>query len=90
MVGFLEAAKSEFDVILFDSPPVLGFTDAAILGNKLDSTLLVFEAGSTTLKMTAKVTAVLENVNAKIVGVVLNRVKGDGLGYRYYDSYYRG
>jgi len=33
---FLEAIKAEFDIILFDSPPVLGFADAAILGNKLD------------------------------------------------------
>ena len=92
MTVFLEEIRADFDMILFDSPPALGFADAAVLGNKVDSSFLVIEAGKTTAQMVARVKVILENVNARVVGAILNKVKSDlSYGYGYYDrDYYKG
>lgn len=88
---FLDEIRADFDMILFDSPPVLGFADAAVLGNKLDSTFLVIEAGRTTAQMATRVKAILENVHIRVAGAILNKVKSDGLDYGYYyQDYYKG
>lgn len=91
MTAFLEAIKAQFDIILFDSPPTLGFADAAVLGNRLDGAFIVVRAGKTTPQMVAHVKTALENVNTKILGVILNRISSDGDGYGHYlnDDYYR-
>ena len=90
MTVFLEEIRASFDMILFDSPPALGFADAAVLGHRLDSTFLVVEAGRTTPEMVARVKAILEKVDARVVGAILNKVKSDlSYGY-YYRDYYKG
>jgi capsular exopolysaccharide synthesis family protein len=67
--------KNEYDFIIFDTPAVATVADATIIASKVDATLLVVQVASTTLKSLTRIKKQLEDVNANILGVVLNRVK---------------
>ncbi len=75
-----------FDIILFDAPPVLSVTDAQILANKCNGTLLVVNSGAVERTNVIKAKERLEASKAKILGVILNNYK---LPHNlYYDQYY--
>ena len=59
-------------------------TDAAVLGAKMDGVLLVVSAGRTKRDHALRAKRMLEKVNAKVLGVVLNNVKFDGSMYLNY------
>jgi capsular exopolysaccharide synthesis family protein len=63
--------KARADYILFDCPPVLVATDAALLGIKLDGALLAVRAGDTRRDHTAQAREALERIHVRIVGAVL-------------------
>ncbi|MEM6284493.1 MAG: CpsD/CapB family tyrosine-protein kinase [Chloroflexota bacterium] len=63
--------KARADYVLFDAPPVLAATDAAVLGNKVDGVLLVIRAGGTRREDAARARQTLERVNVRIVGATL-------------------
>ncbi len=63
--------KARADYVLFDAPPVLVATDAAVLGNKVSGLLLVIRAGATRRDDAAKARQALERVNVRIVGAAL-------------------
>jgi non-specific protein-tyrosine kinase len=71
IIGVLKARAS---YILFDSPPVLAVTDAALLGSKLDGVLLVVRSGHTRRDHAARAREALERVHVRIVGAVLSDV----------------
>ena len=71
MDEIIVALKDRADYVLFDSPPVLAATDAALLGIKLDGALLAVRAGSTRRDHTAQARRALERVHVRIVGAVL-------------------
>jgi capsular exopolysaccharide synthesis family protein len=72
------------DVVLFDAPPVIAVTDAAVLASKADGVLLVVNAGHTKREHAQKAKALLEKVNARVVGAVLNNVSLDSSLHSYY------
>lgn len=72
------------DYVLFDCPPILAVTDAAILGHQVDGVLLVVSANKTKRDGALKAKQLLEKVNANILGVVLNNAKLDSSVFRYY------
>ena len=72
------------DVVLFDAPPVVAVTDAAVLATKVDGALLVINAGGTKRDYAKAAKARLEKVNANLLGAVLNNVKFDVSLHRYY------
>ena len=81
------------DVLLFDSPPVIAVTDAAVLATQLDGVVLVVKSGETNKDAILRSRILLENVNAKIFGVLVNGVNIDnmyGSTYYYYQYYYYG
>ncbi len=80
IIGVLKARAS---FVLFDSPPVLAVTDAALLGSKLDGVLLVVRAGHTRREHTARAKQALERVHARIVGAVLSNAPKESTG-KYY------
>lgn len=89
MDQFIEEAKSEFDLILFDSPPIIAVTDAAIMTSKLEGTILVIKAHQTQKHAVQRAKMLLNNVNANIVGCVLNGVNVQkAFGSAYYHYYY--
>ncbi|MEO7426822.1 MAG: polysaccharide biosynthesis tyrosine autokinase [Fibrobacteria bacterium] len=90
MDHFLEELKKRYRYILFDTPPVIAVTDAAILATKLDGVVLVIRANKTTLGVSSRTLQALRNVNARVLGCILNDVditKGYS-SYGYYKHYY--
>lgn len=93
MEKLLEKASAQFDILLFDSPPVIAVTDAAVLATKLDGVVLVIKSGETNKDAILRSRVLLENVNAKIFGILVNGVNIDnmyGSTYYYYQYYYYG
>ena len=82
IIGLLRARAS---TILFDSPPVLAVTDAALLGSQLDGVLLVIKAGHTRREHAARAREALERVNVRIVGAVLANAPRASTATRYAD-----
>ena len=71
MNEIIAALKKRADYVLFDSPPVLAATDAALLGIKLDGVLLTVRAGETRRDHTAQARQALERIHIRVVGAVL-------------------
>lgn len=88
MNDFIELCRTNFDVVLFDSPPVIAVTDAAILSTKLDGVILVIKAHQTQRTAVARAKNLLDNVNANIVGCLLNSVNVERAYGAYYHYYY--
>jgi capsular exopolysaccharide synthesis family protein len=92
LTDFTEEAKEEYDMIIFDSPPILSTADAAILGAKVDGVLLVYRVGSVSRGLLKRSTAQLEQVKSNIMGVILNgmmpEVSPDFQDYKYYSYYF--
>lgn len=80
------SARATADVVLIDSPPVLPVTDAAILARRVDATLVVVASGQTRLRHLRRALEILAQVNARILGIALNRA-GDGDRYEPYHGY---
>ncbi len=72
MEQVIAALKARADVVLFDAPPVVAVTDAAVLGTKVDGVLLVVCAGRTRREHAQRAKELLERVHVRIVGAVLN------------------
>jgi polysaccharide biosynthesis transport protein len=93
MREILAEAKEKFDVVLFDSPPLLAVTDAAVLSTMVDGTVLVVRMGSTAREAARLAIARLRQVHARVLGALLNDVhmRGPGYyggyGYQYYAYY---
>jgi len=83
MEAVIARLRAEADIVLFDTPPVIAVTDAAVLATKLDGVLLVFQAGKTSRERARQARQLLEKVKANIVGVVLNNAEVEQ-GYGYY------
>lgn len=72
---FLCQLKPHFEFIIFDAAPLLEFPDAYALAPKVDGVIMVIEAEKTSIEDAQKVKRHLEQVGARILGVVLNRQK---------------
>jgi non-specific protein-tyrosine kinase len=83
MAQLIESLKQKAEIVLFDAPPVVLVTDAAILGARTDGVLLVLQAGKTKREHAARARALLEQVGARIVGTALTnaRAVSDLSGY---------
>jgi capsular exopolysaccharide synthesis family protein len=83
MISVIGVLKARANYVLFDSPPVLAATDAALLGSKLDGVLLVIRAGHTRREQTARAREALNRVHVRVVGAVLSNAPRENTG-RYY------
>ncbi|AFV05127.1 CpsD/CapB family tyrosine-protein kinase [Dehalobacter sp. CF] len=83
---FMDKVRNDYDYILFDTPALNSVVDGAIVASKVDATLLVVEMKKTTLKAIKRVKEQLNNFNANILGVVLNKMKRRDYK-RYLESY---
>jgi protein-tyrosine kinase len=84
MDEFLEISLQQFDMVIFDTPPVLAVTDAQILANKCNGTILVVNSGKTEIEPAVKAKELLLSSNGKLLGVVLNNKKVKDSQYYYY------
>jgi Mrp family chromosome partitioning ATPase len=93
LVELLEAAMAEYDLVILDAPPLLGFAEPLQMATAVDGVVVVARAGKTSRKSVATVLAILNRLRAKVVGLVLNEVHKELSDsyqyYGYYGSYYR-
>lgn len=88
MVDILDEAAKEYDLILVDAPPLLGFAEAMQVAKSVDGVVVMARAGQTSRRAVATVLATLKRLRANIVGLVLNEVdKSSTNGYYYYSDY---
>ena len=73
----ISALKPRADIVLFDAPPVVAVTDAALLATKLDGVLLVLKAGQARRDHTAQAKELLDKIKVRIVGTVLTNAPVD-------------
>ncbi|MFB3887525.1 MAG: GumC family protein [Thermodesulfobacteriota bacterium] len=85
--NMVESLGEKFDHLVIDTPPVLGFADSVILSAAVDGIILVVLSGKTPRETLQRAKEILQQVNTKILGVVINRVDIQRSDYGY--SYYR-
>ncbi len=89
MKKFIDMSKEHYDYIILDTPPVGVVTDAQLVSQYSDGGILVTASGQVERELAIRAKQLLQKVNAKILGVVLNKVDTDSEnGYRYYNYYY--
>lgn len=87
MQSFIENAKKLYDIVLFDTPPILAVTDAQILANYVDGSILVIRSRQAEFEAAIKAKEALQNTTAKILGTILNdREKKASNTYYYYGA----
>ena len=89
LVELLEAAMAEYDLVILDGPPLLGFAEPLQMATAVDGVVVVARAGQTSRKAVATVLATLNRLRAKVVGLVLNEVHKELSDSYYYYGYYR-
>jgi len=91
LMTFIEEVKKQYDIIIFDSTPVLSAADAAILGQKMDGVLIVYRVGAVSKGLLKRTASQLQQVKCNIIGIILNGMKPDISpdfpDYKYYKYY---
>jgi len=88
MDTLMEELIAGYDIVIFDAPPILSVTDAQILSNKCDGTILVLNSGSTEKASVVKAKEALVSSKANILGTLLNNfvLEKDHYYYQYYGT----
>jgi capsular exopolysaccharide synthesis family protein len=88
MTEMIAKVKSQYDLVFFDSPPILGVSDGSVLASEVDMTIMVVQHRRFPRSMLQRVKQAVLNVGGRLIGVVLNNVdaKHDD-GYSYYNNY---
>ncbi len=84
----LEEAEKDYDLIIVDAPPLLGFSEPLKMATCVDGVVVVSLAGQTNRKAIASVMATLQRLRANVVGLVLNEVTHEMSDSYYYYGYY--
>jgi succinoglycan biosynthesis transport protein ExoP len=88
MIDILDEAGKEYDLILVDAPPLLGFAETMQIATAVDGVVVMARAGQTSRRAVASVLATLKRLRANTIGLVLNEVdKNSTHGYYYYGEY---
>lgn len=88
MENLLAKLRREFDYIIVDTPPVLSVTDAVVVSVFADAFVLVSRSGKTTRQAMRRSRDLLWQVNAKLMGIVINAVDMNAADKYYYNYYY--
>lgn len=89
MRELIKNLKARYDYVFFDSPPIMGVTDASILASEVDGVMLVVQYRKYPRQISLRAKRMLENVGGNVLGVILNNINilRDDY-YYYYHSYY--
>ena len=89
MKEFIQAVKARYDFVFFDSPPIMGVSDASVLASVVDISLLVIQYRKYPQAMTIRAKQMVEKVGGNLLGVVLNNINiSQDSYYYYYSGYY--
>lgn len=89
MLGLIGVVSGDFSHVIVDSPPIAAFTDGVLIAAMVEGVLVVVHSGKSSRKVVARARKLLQNVGARIIGVVLNRATVGPSSYFYDSGYYR-
>ncbi len=92
LFSLLDEFAKEYDLVILDSPPLLGFAECLQMATAADGVVVISRAGQTKRKAVASVITTLKRLRANVIGVVLNQVSPNTSadGYSYYGHYRYG
>jgi capsular exopolysaccharide synthesis family protein len=90
---FLKEVKPKYDLIIFDSPPVLPVADATVISSRVGGVVMVYRVGTVIRGALKRAITQMTKSGANIMGVVLNQIRAAEMKskdsyYRYYHKYY--
>ncbi len=89
MKELVKELKRRYDFVFFDSPPIMGVSDASVLASEVDLTLQVIQYRRYPQPMTIRAKQMIEKVGGQLLGVVLNNINmAQDENYYYYSGYY--
>jgi capsular exopolysaccharide synthesis family protein len=89
LAELVEEAVREYDLVVLDAPPLLGFAEPLQMATAVDGVIVVARAGDTSRKALSSVITTLTRLRANLVGIVLNEVHREvSAGYYYYYGHY--
>lgn len=88
MVKLLNLLQMNFTHVVIDSPPIASFTDGVLIASMMDGVILVVNSGKSSRQVVRRSRQLLQDIGAKIFGVVLNNVNLRSQDNYYYQSYY--
>ena len=89
MRDLISELKQRYDFVFFDSPPIMGVSDASILASEVDMTLQVIQYRRYPQPMNIRAKQLIEKVGGNLVGIVLNNINmSQDESYYYYSGYY--
>ena len=84
MDQLISELSEEYDIILFDTPPLLAVTDAQILGSRCDAVVLIVKNNRTEKKELVKAKELLDKTNVNLIGVIMNGADRKNFSHDYY------
>jgi capsular exopolysaccharide synthesis family protein len=88
MTDLVRKLKTQYDLVFFDSPPILGVSDGSVLASEVDMTIMVVQHRRFPRAMLQRVKQAVSNVGGRLIGVVINNVDSrHDDGYGYYNNY---
>jgi Mrp family chromosome partitioning ATPase len=88
MTDLIKRLADMADTVIFDSPPAVVVSDAAIISSKIDRTILVAETGQVTRSAFAEMVRLIQHARGRILGGILNKQRLSSGDYYYYYYYY--
>jgi capsular exopolysaccharide synthesis family protein len=89
MKELINELKGRYDFVFFDSPPIMGVSDASILASEVDMTLQVIQYRRYPQPMNIRAKQMIEKVGGNLLGIVLNNINmSQDESYYYYSGYY--
>ncbi len=89
MRSLITELKSRYDFVFFDSPPIMGVSDASILASEVDMTMQVIQYRRYPQPMNIRAKQLIEKVGGNLIGIVLNNINmSQDESYYYYSGYY--
>ncbi|MEE2765372.1 MAG: polysaccharide biosynthesis tyrosine autokinase, partial [Candidatus Neomarinimicrobiota bacterium] len=88
MTNLVKQLENDWDIVLFDSPPLVAVTDATMISQEIDQIVMVVKVGQTDKKAFAHTLTNLRNVGAPLGGIIMNAVTHKSSYGSYYYYYY--
>lgn len=91
MKEMISDLKQRYDYVFFDSPPIMGVSDAAVLASEVDMVIQVIQYRRYPQPMNIRAKQLIEKVGGNLIGIVLNNINmSQDESYYYYSGYYHG
>ena len=77
LAELIDGVRKEYDIVIFDCPPILPVTDGVTLGSKVDGVVMVYQVGKVGRNALKRAKSLLDNAHASLIGIVLSNVSAE-------------